>query len=308
MISILLASYNGEAYIAEQIDSLMSQSERNFKLFIQDDCSSDGTFSIARAYAAKEPGKVSARQNSVNSGGPKHNFIKMMIERKDDYLMLCDQDDVWLPDKIEISLAEMRRQEAERGAETPILVHTDLIVAGKDLRVISPSYKKAMNSNFGKTALRNCVIQNTLTGCTAMYNRALANLITEAPPFTVAHDWWLLLLASAFGRVAPLEARTVLYRQHGGNHTGAKDVRKAGFIAAALLNCKQIKKAINATYPQAESLLKLYAGRLSAEQKKFLAAYCDIPNHIKPVRQAKLIRLGTFKNGIARKAANFMFV
>ena len=214
MISILLASYNGEKYIAEQIESLLGQTIQDFKLFICDDKSTDGTFNIVAEYSQKHPEKIFAEQNSENSGGTKHNFLRMMINHKADYVMLCDQDDVWLPDKIEVTLARMKDMESEYGADTPLLVHTDLKVVNENLKTVSPSFKAAMNANYEKTRLRNQIIQNTLTGCTAMYNRALANLITDIPRFTVMHDWWLNVTASAFGRISAIDAQTVLYRQH----------------------------------------------------------------------------------------------
>jgi len=308
MISILLASYNGEKYIAEQIDSLLAQTVQDFKLFICDDSSTDSTFSIITQYAAKHPEKIYATQNPVNSGGAKHNFIRMMIEHSADYIMLCDQDDVWLPYKIETTLARMQEMESEFGSGTPLLVHTDLIVVGENLETISPSYKAAMNADYGKTKLHNQIIQNTLTGCTAMYNRALAGLITEAPQFMVMHDWWLMLIASAFGKIAPLDGKTILYRQHGKNDTGAKKVKALSFKIHKLLNYKEIKKALNETYPQAQSLLDIYGSKLTQEQKKLLADYCGIPGHCKPVRWVTICRLGALKNGAARKIANIMFI
>ena len=101
MVSILLASYNGAPYIAAQIDSILQQTFRDFMLYIRDDCSNDGTWEIVQAYAAKEPDRIVALQNEENSGSAKHNFFKMMQEHQDNYVMLCDQDDVWHPDKIE---------------------------------------------------------------------------------------------------------------------------------------------------------------------------------------------------------------
>ena len=120
MISILLATYNGEKYIAGQIESLLSQTYKDFKLYICDDKSTDDTYSIITDHALKNPAKIIASQNEINAGGAKYNFIKMLMERKadlamplgqddaDDYIMLCDQDDVWLPDKIENSLKKIK--------------------------------------------------------------------------------------------------------------------------------------------------------------------------------------------------------
>ena len=308
MISILLASYNGEKYIAEQLESLLSQTMQDFKLIICDDGSTDDTFSIAADYAQKYPCKITAVQNKENSGGAKHSFLRMMIDHKDDYVMLCDQDDIWLPNKIELTLERMQGLERDIGACTPILVHTDLRVVNENLETISPSFKAAMNANYGKTELRNQIIQNTLTGCTVMYNRALADLITEPPKFMVMHDWWLMLIASAFGEISALDAQTVLYRQHGRNEIGAKDVRTLRYKIKKLLHHAEIKNALSETYEQAQGFYDIYRDMLTKDQAELLRAYCDIPNHSKFVRWATICRLGVLKNGLFRKIAHFIFI
>ena len=309
MISILLTSYNGEKYISEQIESLLNQTMQDFRLFISDDRSTDNTFEIALEYAGKYPGKINIVQNKENSGGAKYNFIKMMIEHKDDYVMLCDQDDVWLPNKIEATLTKMKTMENEFGARTPLLVHTDLCVVNEKLETISPSFKAAMNADYGKTRLHNQIIQNTLTGCTAMYNRALADLIIIGiPPFIVMHDWWLMLIASAFGKISSLDMQTVLYRQHNMNEIGAKDVRTFRYKLRKIINNKEIKEAIAGTYLQAESFLNVYKRQLSQEQIDLLEEYCKIPLKNKLKKWQTVLRLGTLKNGFARNVAYFLFI
>ena len=308
MISILLASYNGEKYIAEQIDSLLSQSCQDFKLYIYDDCSTDNTYSLITEYAVNHPDKIIPARNQANSGGAGQNFINMMIAHNDDYIMLCDHDDIWLPGKVEITLAKMKDMEHKFGVSTPILVHTDLRVVNEKLQTISPSFKAAMNADFKKTKLQNQIIQNTLTGCTVMYNRALSELITETPRYMIMHDWWLMLVASAFGVITDIEVQTVLYRQHSANEIGAKDVRTLRYKVNKLLSYTEIRRALNETYEQAQSFLDAYKNKLTREQIELLHAYCDIPNHVKLVRWLTICRLGVLKNGLARKLANFIFI
>jgi len=222
--------------------------------------------------------------------------------------MLCDQDDVWLPEKIELTLAKMYEMESEFGTEAPLLVHTDLRVVDEKLETISVSYKDAMNADYGKTKLRNQVIQNTLTGCTVMYNRALADLIAEIPPYIVMHDWWLMLIASTFGKITSVDEQTVLYRQHGGNIIGAKNVRSLQYIAHKLAHNSEIKMVLNETYMQAKSLLVIFEFKLTMKQKELLTSYCDIPNRCKLMRWVTICRLGVFKNGVARRIALFIFI
>jgi len=309
MVSILLASYNGEKYITEQIDSLLCQTFQNFKLFICDDKSTDGTYSLILRYAEKYPDRILVAQNKENSSSAKYNFMQMMISHKDDYVMLCDQDDVWLPNKIEITLAKMKEMESRVGADSALLVHTDLRVVSEDLTtVISPSFKEAMNSNFNRVRLRDQIIQNTLTGCTVIYNRTLADLIDRMPRFMVMHDWWLMLIASAFGGIEGIDAQTVLYRQHNENSIGAKDVRKIRYKINKLVNYSDMKLALEETYLQAESFLSAYRAQLNDEQIELLETYCKIPGMSKIRRWQTMCRLGCLKNGISRKIASFIFV
>jgi len=303
-----MATYNGERYIREQIDSLLKQTYQDFKLYICDDASTDRTYSIITRYAETNPGKVFVRQQEKNSGSAKHNFIEMMVDVKDDYLMLCDQDDVWLPHKIEVSLTKMKALETMFGIETPILIHTDLTVVDNQLGVVSESYRQIMNADYSKTELHNQVIQNTLTGCTAMYNRALADLIKIEPRYMIMHDWWLILTASAFGKIGVIDEPTVLYRQHNKNEVGAKDVRTLKYKVDRLLRYKKVKEAINITYMQADSFLRTYFEKLSPDQRKLLTAYSDIPNHFKLIRIYRMFRLGTFKNGFSRRVAHILFI
>jgi len=308
MISILMATFNGEKFIAEQIDSVLNQSVKEFKLIIRDDASTDNTFTIAKTYAKKHPDKITAIQNKKNSGSSKYNFIGMMTEIKDEYIMLCDQDDVWLPDKIEKTLAKITELEQKHGKDTPLLVHTDLTVVDANLNVVSKSFKKAMNANYKKTKLRNQVIQNTLTGCTAMYNRALAMLLDTTPGYMIMHDWWLILTAAAFGKIKAIDGQTVLYRQHTENEIGAKDVRTVRYKLDRVRHSNDVREAINITYKQAKSFLEIYSDRLSEPQRHLLTLYADIPNHNKIVRIYRIFRLGTHKNGFSRRVAHLMYI
>jgi len=309
MISILMGTYNGQEYIAEQVRSVLDQSHQDFVLHINDDASTDNTFDIAQQFGLEFPERISVTQNPSNSGCAKYNFIDMMIRIKDDYVMLCDQDDVWLPDKIDLTLKVMQKMESKYGSNTPILVHSDLRVVSEDLsNVISPSFRKAMGADYTRVKLREQIIQNTLTGCTAMYNRSLADLIEREPEFMVMHDWWLMLTASAFGKIGVLDNQTVLYRQHRNNVVGAFDVRTLSYKINKLRRFPEIKKALNETYLQAGSFLNSYKYRLNNDQVQLLETYCQMPNMNKLMRWQTLCRLGTWKHGWSRKIACFLYI
>ncbi len=308
MITILMATYNGEKYIKEQIDSLLSQTEQRFTIVISDDGSTDSTIEIISDYVKKYPEKIKLINNDQQQGA-KYNFLNLMIKNKDDYIMLCDQDDVWLSKKIEISLEAIQKLESTYGTNMPLLVHTDLKVVDQKLNLIFDSYKDMINVNYARVELKDQIIQNTLTGCTAMYNRTLADLINKQPKFFVIHDWWLILLASAFGKIAPIDERDILYRQHDDNVIGAKRVKSFKYIFDQIfLNASGIIKSINDTYLQAQSFLDMYGDRLNEEQRKLLMDYIKIPKHGKIKRIIELQRLGVMKNGFIRQIAQLLFV
>jgi len=309
MLSILMTTYNGEKYLTEQVESILSQSISDLVLYIQDDCSTDNTWELLQELAQREPNRIILSKTEKNTGGTKYNFYDLMSRIRDDYIMLCDQDDVWLPEKIEKTLAKMRELETEYGKDEPLLVHTDLIVVDGNLKQINPSFKAAMNANYNRTRLQDQLIQNTLTGCTALYNRALAKLILpQIPNYMVMHDWWLMLVAAAFGHIDHIEDQTILYRQHGNNEIGAKDVRTLKYKWSRLSNSQQLKQSIVITYQQADSFLQLYRERLTAEQVSLVEKYSQIPTKNKINRWFAVLRLGTFKNGLTRNIAYFIFL
>ena len=139
-ISVLMAAYNGSRYIRRQLDSLLGQTVTGFRIFIQDDCSTDGTWDILAEYEQAYPGRFIITRTKKNTGSPKFNFIQLMINTRDDYLFLSDQDDIWLPDKVEKTLARVMELERQYGRGTPILVHSDLTVVNEQLDTISPPF------------------------------------------------------------------------------------------------------------------------------------------------------------------------
>lgn len=307
-LSILLATYNGERYIVEQIESLLSQTIQDFKLFICDDRSTDATFSIISEYSKQYPKRIFVSQNRENTGGAKYNFFKMMIEHKDEYVMLCDQDDIWAPDKIEKSIDKIRELESVQGKDTPLLVHTDLCVVDKDLNNISSSYEKMASTSFQRKALRQLLTMNIAAGCTEIYNRSLADLIIEEPGFFVVHDWWMSLMASAFGKIGTLYEPTILYRQHGNNNIGAKKVLSFKYIYNRLAHFDKMTQDVENTYRQAESFLRLFSDKLTDNQRELLSAYSSIPRMSRIKKLCTVFKYNFFMHGLPRKAAQIMIL
>jgi len=308
MISIILTTYNGERFIAEQIDSILSQSYKDFRLFIFDDLSTDNTFAIISDYARRYPETVFVEQNAVNTGGAHHNFIRQIVRVRNDYVMLCDQDDVWMDDKIELTYERMLEMEQRHGKDTPVMVHTDLAVTDENLQMVSESYKTMANIDYSFNRLNNLVSMNIVTGCTIMYNRALAEHFTAVPDFMVMHDWWVSLVAATFGEIGSVEGQTVLYRQHEFNSVGAKNVLSLRYISYVLSHIGIMSGKLNDSYRQARSFLKIYSDQLNGVQLELLSAHAFMSRRSRIGKIVSLIRYNTFLCGFARKVAQIIVV
>ena len=140
MVEILLATYNGKKYLKQQLDSLLNQTFEDFKIIIRDDSSKDKTMDIIMEYKEKYPEKIKVIEDDVKCGSSVSNFMQLIKHATAPYIMFCDQDDYWLPNKIEISLKKMRQEENDKNK--PILIYTDYKVVDSNLNSINIDKKK----------------------------------------------------------------------------------------------------------------------------------------------------------------------
>ena len=144
-VVILLAAYNGGPYIRQTIQSVLEQDYRELHLVLSDDGSSDGTAEILEEYRARYPRKITHYRSCVRFGNAQDHFMHLLARFGDaDYLMFCDQDDIWHPDKVTRTLQKMKETEIPG---LPALVHTDLRVVDGDLKEIDPSFIHYSNSH-----------------------------------------------------------------------------------------------------------------------------------------------------------------
>lgn len=308
MVMILMAAYNGEKYIAEQIESILSQTETDWKLVIQDDCSKDKTVEIIKKYVKKCPGKIFLVELKAPFCNAKSNFSAMLGFADTDYMMTCDQDDVWLPDKIKSTLEKMHELEEGFGHCKPLLVHTDLKVVNEKLNMISDSMFVRQNLNSSRDKFNNLLVQNIVTGCTMMVNSALLNLVYEVPEQAIMHDWWLALIAAAFGHIGFINEPTVLYRQHDSNAVGSKNATGFYYNLNRMISRKQSQLAIRETYTQAKSFLKTYESQLSVQLLKLVKEYSYLPQYKKIKRLQTIWKYDFWKTGFFRRCGQILFM
>ena len=139
-----------------------------------------------------------------------------------EYVMFCDQDDVWMPNKIELSMNKMNELEKNYGIDLPLLVFSDLLVVDNTLELINKSYWKfqKINPDFAYD-FKKILTLNVVTGCTIMMNAASRNLCLPYSLEIMMHDHWIGANVSRYGKITYINAPTILYRQHGKNVEGA---------------------------------------------------------------------------------------
>jgi glycosyltransferase involved in cell wall biosynthesis len=267
-IDIVLASYEGAKHIREQLESISNQDLNcSTNLIVTDDLSKDDTFNIVSEFLEnKIKGTFFLRPQEVKNlnfqFGPCANFSYGLTKSSAEYIMFCDQDDCWLPNKVSDTFNKMQEIEAEFGSDAPVLVFTDLSVVDSNLKIITPSF-----FNYQSMDPRWCektsqlMIQNVAPGCTMMVNRALLDLALPIPQEAVMHDWWLILVASAFGKVSFIDKPTMLYRQHCNNQVGAKKLNLSKLLSSFNSGAQNLV----ATSKQTKVFLERYNTQLNSK-------------------------------------------
>lgn len=300
MIDILMATYNGERFLRPQLDSILQQSNQDWRLMIRDDCSTDETVEVIKEYQLLRPEQIRVIQAEQPSGSAQNNFFQLLQYSSAEYVMFADQDDVWLPQKIQLTLDKMQQMVQQYGAETPLLVHTDLAVVDSFLRILNPSLFQMQNMDAARNKLNNILVQNIVTGCTMMVNRSLLDLVTEIPKHAVMHDMWLALVAAAFGEIGFVDRATILYRQHGDNANGAKNVKTLRYLLWKLCCGQEIHQNLLKQYLQSGEFLEFYYLRLSCEQKEMLRTYSLFDKKTIIEKVIALRKFQLYKKGFVR--------
>jgi glycosyltransferase involved in cell wall biosynthesis len=232
------------------------------------------------------------------------NFGQLIEHSDADYVAFCDQDDVWLPGHISTPLERIKAVEQDLGADMPVLAHTDLVVVDENLQTIAPSFWSYLNIDpYQGSKLNRLLIQNVVTGSAMMINRALVRWACPIPRTGVPmHDWWLALIASAFGRIETIPTKTVLYRQHSGNHVGAKhyDWQYISQLALKAVYHHWVATCLRRSQLQAEVILQRYAASLSPTNWRMLSDLVNLSRTGFLERRLLLMKHGLFGMGRLR--------
>jgi glycosyltransferase involved in cell wall biosynthesis len=210
-----MATYNGAKYIEKQLNSILNQTLSPAEIIICDDNSTDGTVAIIKTYLSRAPIQLSVNEKQL---GVVANFKKAAgLANRNNWVAFADQDDVWLPQKLQLLADEMGLLD---DATTPALIYSDLIVIDKNDNIITPSFWVKQGIRPVKVRLETLLYGNVVTGCTMLVNHAMIKqfLLMDAAAGYL-HDEWFALVAYSYGKVKLLNEQLILYRQHDSNET-----------------------------------------------------------------------------------------
>ena len=301
-VSVVMCTYNGARFLREQMDSVLAQTYPLKEIIVQDDGSTDATMSILNDYAQLDA-RVKVYRHEGEQHGINANFLSAMRRAEGDYIAICDQDDVWHPDKIRKTLTAMKRAEMGLRPDTPVLVHTDLRVVDGKLEEMDPSFMHFSKIDGNRLAFHQLLVQNVVTGCTMMFNRPLALLTAraEGTEAMMMHDWWMALVASALGKAVFLPDATIDYRQHEKNVVGAKNASSFAYMASRLKG-DYIRRMRDESISQAEAFAACYEAELPEAAQEVLQAFISLKKHRKINKIKAMEQYGFWKNTLSRRA------
>lgn len=293
-VSVVLCTHNGEKWLESQLESILSQTRTPDELIVGDDASQDSTFGMIQSFARRADFPVHIARHEPRLG-VMDNFDVTLSRANGRYIALCDQDDVWLPTRIESGVEAISSIEGD-GSE-PTLVFSDLILIDEQDRESGRSFMETRGidgrpDNTLGTLLRH----NLVTGCTITCNRALLQIAMPFPEHIVMHDWWLALVAAAIGNIKMLDAPTVRYRLHGTNQIGAQPLVGLQGMKRIMPGAES-RKALAEVLRQDQELGRRLGDQLDPAVRSFIDAIPLGGRHLR--RAAKLA--GVRPQGMARR-------
>ncbi|MCC5926297.1 MAG: glycosyltransferase family 2 protein [Bacteroidetes bacterium] len=263
-IAVLLSSYNGSAYIEEQLLSILNQTGVLVSVFVRDDGSTDKTLQILNKFEDAGSIYLFAEDNI----GVTNSFFRLLELAGSDYefYAFADQDDVWKADKLLRACTRL----GEEAKSTPGMFYSRLEFVDQKLRHLGYSTIPTTRG------FSNALVQNQATGCTVVLNRFARDLVCERiPPWCLMHDWWCYLVISAFGKVFYDEHPAILYRKHGNNVTPATPYFILELYARTrrFLGENDIPEKVS---DQARLFFELYGERLAEDKRHLIQTFLKI--------------------------------
>lgn len=305
---ILLSTYNGERFIAAQIESILAQTNATWRLLIRDDSSKDGTKALCLAYAANHPGRIVVLEDSLGNVGAVNSFGELLARSSAPYAMFCDQDDVWLPDKVAVQLQAIKALESTHGVELPLAVFSDARVVDTEMRPLSDSLLRYINRDGDRgRALNRLCVESNCYGCTMILNRALARRVGRFPAGVISHDWWCALVAAALGTLEFLDRATLQHRRHRSNLSPTKK-NSWGRYLRERPSLESHRKWINRVLEQCEVFTRTYPGEMNAGAQRLFSSLAQVRRSGWLRRRYVLLRYRVRTTGLGRNIGFFLAI
>ena len=235
-IAILLSTYKGEPFLREKLESMICQTNNDWSLFIRDDGSCDRTLDIIKEYVLAYPSKIQVVFDELGNLGSGRSFMALLSEVDADYYMFCDQDDIWLQDKIEKLYLKIRQEEKKLDGQA-VCIFSDLQIVDANLKTIARSLwnYSGINPDNCKNVYDMILFGCPAFGCALIFNGFARQYLLPYPGWKY-HDLWTVLVVSGKGIVDYIPEQTILYRQHGNNVTGAHQRIDRGHYVQSIRN------------------------------------------------------------------------
>ncbi len=303
MIYIIMCVYNGEKYIKEQIESILHNSITDWRLYISDDGSTDRTYELAAGYAKAYPQKIILTTH-INAADPSIHFLEKIRDvsmkmQADDFIMLCDQDDIWYNNKIELTLEHMNHLVVKNSNKKPLLVCTDVEVVNEKKEQLAESFRRMIHYSIKKLDTAHLLMEHKAQGCTIMINKVLADKIRQLPQVITKHDMWLEMIAVTMGKVDYVDEPTMAYRRHAEQYT-AGEMRFWKMVVEQLKHMKEQKYMVYGLAPQTKEFLRIYGQELDGEHKELVETFATLEQQGFWQKRYNIIKYHMWKTGVIR--------
>lgn len=280
MVDILMATYNGEAFVEEQVRSIINQTYTDWRLLVHDDGSTDSTIAILHRLS-KEDQRIVLVEDGVQHLGVARNFIHLVDCSTADFAMFCDQDDIWLPSKVEDMLTEISRY----NQDVPQVVYSNAYLWNPQQGIISDK-----NTLTFPTTLRQTLFLNTgIQGAAAIFNQRMCKLLRQPLEEYAMHDHVLLLLGITLGEVHYLHQSLMYYRQHENNVTGNAPGSIAKKIALMWKN-RGVRLVNKEHYKGLKAFYERFEAQMKVDDKQVIEAFLAMPAESFIVRAIRIIQ------------------
>lgn len=293
MIDILLSSFNGESFLAEQLDSLLAQTYQDFRVLVRDDGSSDRTSEILKVYANQYSNKITLIDGKNKNLGSSKSFFELLRCSDADFVMFCDQDDVWNKDKLEMMVDFYEKQVSRRNL--PVLIHSAALVVDANLKTMCAETERFNRDKGGmEKPFVWQIFQNDVTGCTVLINAAMRDVVNKidfSKHVVIQHDWFLSQIAYLYNNKFHMPVQTMKYRQHSGNVISARKISFREKVS------RKIKRGLcYPYYSQIETLLTCEIP-MKEDLKNVLVDFSLLGHKCKIYRILWHIQHGFFRSG-----------